>query len=60
MVTRWKAVAAALGVVSTALTTAFADDVFDFSDAGTVVSSVVVGALSVYAVWRVPYLKVKD
>lgn len=49
-----KAVAAALGLVVTALSAAFADDVLDVSETGQIVATVITGALSVYAVWRVP------
>jgi hypothetical protein len=56
-VTRLKAVAAAVGVTVTALTAAFADNVLSHNEIAGVVSTVVAGALSVYAVWKVPYAK---
>lgn len=49
-----KAVVAAVGTVVTALTAALADDVLNTNEVGTIISTVVVAALSVYAVWRVP------
>lgn len=49
-----KAVIAAVGTVGTALTAALADNVLDGNELGGIVSTVVVAALTVYAVWRVP------
>lgn len=49
-----KTLVAAIGTVITALTTAYADDVLSVEEVGTVVSVVIVGIASVYAVWRVP------
>jgi hypothetical protein len=52
-----KAWVAALGTVVTALSAAFADDVFNGNDAAAVVSTVVLGAVSVISVYRVPNKK---
>jgi hypothetical protein len=49
-----KAIVAAVGTVCTALTAALADNVLDGSEAGGIASTVVVGALAVWGVWRVP------
>lgn len=49
-----KAVAAAVGTIVTVLTAALADDVLDISETSALVSAVVTGALTVYAVYRVP------
>lgn len=49
-----KAVVAAVGTLTTVLTAALADDVLDVSETGSLVSALILGALSVYAVWRVP------
>jgi hypothetical protein len=49
-----KAVVAAVGMVVTVLTAVLADDVLNASEAGTLTATVVEGALTVYAVWRVP------
>jgi hypothetical protein len=49
-----KAVAGAVGLLATALTAALADDVFSFDEWGTVLSTALAGAASVYAIWRVP------
>lgn len=52
--TATKAWVAALGTVVVALSGAFADDVFDGNDAAAVMSTVVLGIASVFAVYRVP------
>lgn len=52
-----KAAVAAVGTVVTALTAALADNVLDVNEVGTVLSTVVVAGLTVYAVWRVPNTK---
>lgn len=49
-----KAWVAAVSSVATALTAAFADNVFDGNDVASVASTVVVAALGVWAVYRVP------
>lgn len=49
-----KAWVAALFSVVTALSAAFADDVFDGNDAAAIASTVVLGAAGVWAVYRVP------
>lgn len=49
-----KAVVAAVGTVVTALSAAFADNVLDNSEIGGIISTVVVGILTVVAVYRVP------
>lgn len=49
-----KTVVAALGTVVTVLTGALADDVLDMSETGTLVSTIVTAALTVYAVYKVP------
>lgn len=49
-----KAWVAALGTVVTALSAAFADDVFNGNDAAAVVSTVVLAVVSVVSVYRVP------
>jgi hypothetical protein len=49
-----KAWVSAAGMVVTALTAAFADDVFNGNDAAGVVSTVVLAIVSVVAVYRVP------
>ena len=48
-----KAWVAAVGTVVTALSAAFADDVFNGNDAAAVVSTVVLGVVSVVSVYRV-------
>jgi hypothetical protein len=48
-----KAWVAALGMVVTSLSAAFADDVFNGSDAAAVVSTVVLAIVSVIAVYQV-------
>lgn len=53
-VTKAKAWVAAGGLLFTALSTAFADDVFGAGEVANVVSALVSGAVSVYAVYRVP------
>jgi len=52
--TKAKALVAAAGTIVTALSAAFADNVFDGSEVGGVVSTVVTAAIAVWAVWRVP------
>jgi hypothetical protein len=49
-----KAWVTAVGLVVTALSAAFADNVFDGNDAAAVASTVVLGIASVVAVYRVP------
>lgn len=49
-----KAVASAVGTIATALTAALADDILNTDETGTLVSTIVVAALTVYSVWRVP------
>lgn len=49
-----KAIASAVGTAATIVTAALADDVLALDEQGAIVSAVVVGALSVWAVWRVP------
>lgn len=49
-----KAITAAVGSLVTVLTAAFADDVFSADEVGTLVSTLVTAALTVYAVWRLP------
>lgn len=51
---KWKAVAAAIGTVVTAVNAALADNLLGFDEVGTLVTAVVTAALTVYAVWRVP------
>jgi hypothetical protein len=53
-----KAWVAALGTVVTALSGAFADDVFNGNDAAAVTSTVVLAIVAVVAVYRVPNKKV--
>lgn len=48
-----KAVAAAVGTVCTVLVTALGDDVLNMSEIAQVVTSLVTGALTVYAVYKV-------
>jgi hypothetical protein len=52
-----KAWVAALGTIVTALSAAFADDVFNGNDAAAVVSTVVLAIVSVVGVYRVPNAK---
>lgn len=52
--TRHKAVAAAVGAVLTVVTAALTDSVVDVPEWGEIVSTAVVAALGVYAVWRTP------
>lgn len=52
--TKAKAVASAIGTVATALTAAFADNVFTGNEIASVTSTVVVAILSIYAVYKVP------
>ena len=52
--TKAKALVAAAGTIVTALSAAFADNVFDGSEVGGVVSTVVTAGIAVWAVWRVP------
>jgi hypothetical protein len=49
-----KATVAAIGTVITALAAAFADDVLSHNEVAGLVSTVVLGAISVYSVWKVP------
>jgi hypothetical protein len=49
-----KALVAAIGTVLTVLVAALADDLVDASETATIISTVVVAALTVYGVWRVP------
>lgn len=48
-----KAIAAAVGLVATSVSGALADNVFDFNEVGVVVTYLLTGAASVWAVWRV-------
>jgi hypothetical protein len=52
--TKAKAITSAIGAVVSVLTLAFADDVFNASEAGTVAAVVVEQALTIFAVYRVP------
>jgi hypothetical protein len=52
--TKAKAWTAALGTVVTALSAAFADNVLSNNEIAGVVSTVVLGVLTVYAVYKVP------
>lgn len=49
-----KAIMAALGSILTVLTAALADDVLSLDEVGTLASTVITAALTVFAVWRVP------
>lgn len=49
-----KAIVAAVGTVVTVLSAAFADNVLDNSEIGGIISTIVVGILTVVAVYRVP------
>lgn len=48
-----KAVVAAAGTLATVATAAFADDVVNASETGTLVATLIEGALTVWAVWGV-------
>lgn len=52
--TKAKTIWAAIGTVVTVLTGVFADDVLDVGEVGTLVSALITGALTVYAVYQVP------
>lgn len=52
--TKAKALVAALGTVVTVLTGVLADDVLNVGEIGEVVSTLVTGAITVWAVWGVP------
>lgn len=49
-----KAVAAAVGTAATVLTAALADDVFNASEMGTFIATLIEGGTTIYAVWRIP------
>lgn len=52
--TRHKAVAAAVSSVLTVVTAALLDQAVSIPEWGEIAATLVVGALGVYAVWRVP------
>lgn len=52
--TRAKTIWAAIGTVVTVVTAVFADNVLDVGEVGTLVSAAISGALTIYAVYRVP------
>lgn len=52
--TKAKTWVAAVGLVVTALSAAFADDVFNAGEVANVITALVTGAGSVYAVYKVP------
>lgn len=52
--TKTKAILAAIGAVVTVLTAAFADDIFNATDAGTIITVLIEQALLVFAVYQVP------
>jgi ABC-type nickel/cobalt efflux system permease component RcnA len=52
--TRAKAIAAAITAVAVVITDALADNVFEASEVGQVVSALIVAGAGVYAVWRIP------
>lgn len=49
-----KAIVGAIGLVVTALTAILADNVFDTSEAGIIVTVVIEAAMTTYAIWRIP------
>ena len=49
-----KAIVAAIGAVVMALTAAFADDVVDTNEIGMLVTVLIEGALTVWAVYQTP------
>lgn len=49
-----KAVVAAVGTLATVLAAALADDVLGVDEVGTVVSTLITGVLTVWAVWATP------
>lgn len=49
-----KAVVAAVGALVTVLTVALADDLFNASDAATLIAAIVEQAVAVWTVWRLP------
>lgn len=51
--TKTKAVVAAIGTAVTVLTAALADDVFNASEMGTFIATLIEGGTTVWAVWRV-------
>lgn len=51
---RAKAWAAAIGLVVTSFSAAYADEVLNIDEYGSIITAVVTGALSVYAVYRIP------
>jgi hypothetical protein len=51
---RTKMIVAAVGTVATVLTSALADDVLNASETATLIATVIEGAATVWAVWRVP------
>ena len=47
-----KAITAGIGAIVTVLTAAFADDILNVDETGTIVSTVVVQAITVVLVWN--------
>lgn len=48
-----KAVAAAMGGIATILTAAFADNVLNVDETGTIISTIIVQGIAVWSVWKV-------
>lgn len=48
-----KATAAAIGGIATILTAAFADNILSVDETGTIISTVIVQAITVWSVWKV-------
>lgn len=47
-----KAIAAGIGAIATVCTAAFADDILQTDETGTIISTFVVQAITVYSVWK--------
>lgn len=48
-----KAIAAGVSAIATVCTAAFADNVLNVDETGTIISVVIVQAIGVYSVWKV-------
>lgn len=48
-----KALAAAVSAIATVCTAAFADDILQVDETGTIISVVIVQAIGVYSIWKV-------
>jgi hypothetical protein len=57
IVTKAKAIAAAIGTFVTLLAGTFSDDIVDMNEWGNVGVGLVTLAMTVYAVWKVPYAR---